>query len=240
MYYLDPDDEFSLKESESKTIYRYFGGDSQKCGAYVTDTLYGTPEEAKSALALSDVDWDTINTADHLVVGQIEVTPDDNQIINLEEMTPTGDMLTFSSVKSSSDYPGGGSEYKITHDFDTVVNVTEERVYDPNNELYVSIDNPYNENDMDVINDELYTIQAQDVNDAYWTDMGFDNYITEGDDDWQWDVADDEDAVSDLWTDIENDVASDDAGSIYDYWGDSTDVDDDGRDARSLTDEYDY
>lgn len=239
MYYLDPDDGLSLKESESKTVYRYYGGDSQKCGAYVTDTLYDTPEEAKSSLALSDVDWDSVNLADHLAVGQVEVTPEDNRIIDLEEMTPTGDVLTFSTVQPSSDYPGGGSEYKINQDFDSVVNVTEERVYDPDYEFYVSTDNPYKENDMDLIDDELYTIQAEDVNDAYWTEMGFDNYITDSED-WQYDIADDEAAVSDLWTDTENDVASEDAGSIYDYWGDSADVDDDGRDARSLWDDYNY
>ena len=94
---------------------------------------------------------------------------------------------------------------------------------------------------MDLIDEELYTIQADDANDSYWIDMGFDNYITDGDDDWQWDVGDDEDSVSDLWTDTENDVASDDAGSIYDYWGDSADsADGDVRDPRNIWDEYDY
>ena len=148
MYYLDPEDGLSLKESESKTVYRYFGGDSQKAGAYITDSLYETPKEAKSALALSDIDWDAVNSADHLVVGQVELTPDNHRIIDLEEMIPTDDVLEFSTVQPSSDYPGGGNEYKITQDFDTVVDVTHEYVFNDDYELYFSTDNPYTENDM--------------------------------------------------------------------------------------------
>ncbi len=236
MYYVDLDDHL-VKESDSKTVYRYWGGGSQRVGGYITDTLYETPQEAKEKLALSDVDWDSVNTADHVLVGTVELT-DDGRIIDLEEVSPTDEKLTWSTVTPSSDYGGGGLEHRQQGDFEQTVQVVDEKDYDPyfgyvtNDDIYHDNNTNMEDSYMDMYDDLEYDIQKEDVDDAYKTLVGEEDFITDSNEEWQYNIGDDAASIDDL---IDEDLTP--TEDIEEFFGPIDDDDDPGRDGRYYGDE---
>lgn len=235
MYYIDSD--YSIQESDTKTVFRYFGGDSQLSGGYITDTLYDTPEEAKSDLALSNVDWDKINTAEYVAIGQVECTLDD-KIIDLEELTPTDETLTWTPVSESTDYVGGGMEHILQNDFNNIVEVVDVKEF-TSCFGYISNDDIYHINDdnyMDEFDNLEYDIQKEDVEDDFKTLMGEEDYITDSNEEWQYNVGDDVESVDTL---IEDEfILTEDFEEWYSFVDDESD--DPGRDSRSYGDDNGY
>lgn len=238
MYYIDENND--IQESIPNKVYRYFGGDSNLVGRYVSDdTLYDSPEEAKSHLSLSNVDWNAVNTAIKVAECQIDTTRDGN-IVNLDDMTPSNEQLKWNTVVPVSDYPGGGMEYALENDWDSVVQVLDEKTFDDDMGMYVSDNNPFNNNnDMIEIDDELYNVQMNDVEDSFKEDLGEEDFISDSDVDWQYDVGDDAASIDDLIADEiwENQAADD---TIYDFWGSEAPNDDEplSRKARASYDEF--
>lgn len=231
MYYVDSD--LDIKESNTNTVYRYFGGKSKLSGGYITDRLYDTPEEAKAALGLSDVDWENVNTAEHVAIGQIECSPDD-KMIHLENMTPTDETLSWTPISATTDYEGGGMEHALQNDFNDVVNVIDEKDFIPDFG-YVSNDDIYHTNDDDIMKefDDLeYDIQKDDVEDTYKTLIGEEDFLTDSDDEWQYNVGDDAESIDSLIDD--EIIPSDDLEEWYSF------TDDEGRDSRCYGDENGY
>ena len=233
MFYLDKNK--SLSEGVPNEAYRYYGGDSKLQGAFLTDQLYDTPDEAKAALALSDVDWDCVNDANHVAECTVWSTIEGN-MLDFEEMEPSDQQFEWNTVAPSSDYPGGGNEILVSN-FDNYVQVNDQLTYNEDLESWCSDNNPYEINNEDMntidnlIGDEEYNIQKDDVEENIW---GEDALLSADDENWQWDMVDSnnqgiDDIIGDsLW---ENQTEPDD-----DSWDD---VDyDTGRDARGLEDEY--
>lgn len=231
MYYLDSNND--LCEAQSHKVYRYFGGCSEMQGGYVTDNMYDCPDAAKSALALSDVDWENTNSAEKMAVCEIYTTPE-SEIISMEDVCATGNYLEFSDVQPSSDYPGGGTEYKLDGPFEDLVNVVDVKNFDGNLGWY-SIDDNYMDKDMnridEMISDELYYAQKNDAEEEFYDIVDEDGQNME-DDGFVDIVSSDEQGIDDLLSDElyytqKTDVVEEDFSDIIgeDY---------DGRDERSI------
>ena len=231
MYYLDSNND--LCEAQSHEIFRYFGRDSEMQGAYVTDTMYDCPEAAKSALALSDVDWENTNSAEKMAVGEIYTTPD-NEIVSMEDVCATGNYLEFSDVLPSSDYPGGGMEYKLDGPFEDFVNVVDVKKYDENLGWY-SINDNYMDKDMngidEMISDELYYAQKMDAEEEFYDIIGEDGQSME-DDGFVDIVSCDEQGIDDLLSDEL--YYTQKADVVEEDFSDNIGEDYDGRDERSI------
>ncbi len=125
MYYLD--DDLSLQEAHENQVFRYYGGDSDLEGGYVTPENYANPICAREQLGLSQHDWTDEegspirNLASNVAEGTI-YTDDDGHIINLNGEV-TDHVLDFTTVEPTSDMPGGGLEYHLEDNFYDVVDV---------------------------------------------------------------------------------------------------------------------
>lgn len=240
MYYFDPDTQL-VEESASNPVYRYHTHWDQIEGGYVTPDYYQDPVTAKENLGLSDVDFDQVNSAQYCAVGSIETTPD-GRIIDLDSCVPTDNALSYRTVDSTSDMPGGGLELELKPlgDFNSLVTVDDDLKFHEDD--YYSINNPYNpENDMidDLIGQELYDVQKSDVEDEYSSLIGIEDdvYDVNGDDSqWQWNLSDTD--VQGIDMELDDDLYALQAADVQNDYDELLDVaDDDGRDCRSMAEE---
>ena len=214
MYFLDKD--MNYKEANATTVYRVFGGDSSLEGGYVTCEAPVNPIQARCDLALSQHDFvddegiPVRNLASKAATGTV-FTDDEDRIINPLTGQVTDNTLQFSDVEPSSDMPGGGLEYHLEDDFYNVVQV-----------------------------DSVDELRHQPTE-------GWTNYVdiesevllnTESDEVVETEISTDSQAIDSLLDDEEFEIQSSDTNvAVY---GDAgwSDPDDDGRDDRSLDDEW--
>ena len=126
MNYFKEGEEYDAVEN---TVYRVYGGDVELEGGYVTDCLpdNANPIQMREDLALSqdsfyDDDGELVrNLASEVAICTIYTT-EDNEIINLDG-EPTGEYLEWGVVEPVGELEGGGNEFKLPDDFNSIVEV---------------------------------------------------------------------------------------------------------------------
>lgn len=229
MYYLD--DDLSLQEAHENKVFRYYGGDSDLEGGYVTPENLANPIYARDRLGLSQHDWTDEegnpirNLANNVAEGTI-YTDDDGHIINLNGEV-TDHVLDFTTVEPTSDMQGGGLEYHLEDNFYDVVEVesTESFIHQPTQGW-----SNYVEAEAAIINAAADTTSDESTSDIS-------------------DTADDIIDATDNTDEIVDTISTDDLIDEDEYFIQRNDTDDDfyveqcwdddeGREERSLDDDW--